>query len=347
MHGLSVLDDLQARARKLLPPAVYDSVVAGAGTEAGLSSNLAGWAEVQLRPRRLVDVSQVRTSGEVLGVPVSLPVLLAPAGRHRLLHPDGEAATAAAVHAEGTVMCLATRSTTDVHDIVPIAPGRVWLQLYVATDRGYTSAVLHAARAAGVQRVVVTVDRPVAGARPRAQRHGAVPLPEGVADASHLGAGVPRPDGLRYDLALTFDDLSWIAGHGLAVTVKGVLRGDDARRCIEYGADSVIVSNHGGRQLDASVPTAVALRDVVRAVEAPVLVDGGIRRGVDVLRALAIGAKAVLIGRPYLWGLAVAGAPGIRRVLDHLRAEMNEAMTLTGCASLADLSPDLLAVRSH
>ena len=297
-----MLDQLQSRARELLPAAVYDSVDAGAGTEAGLRSNLAGWAGAQLRPRRLVDVSRVCTSGEVLGVPVSVPVLLAPTGRHRLVHADGEFATAAAVQAESTVMCLATRSTTDVHDVVPLAPGRVWLQVYVATDRGYTSAVLDAARAAGVERVVVTVDRPVAGARPRADRHGEVLLPEDAVDASHLGAAVPRPADIRYDLALTFDDLAWIAGHGLALTVKGVLRGDDARRCIEQGADSVIVSNHGGRQLDAAVPTALALREVAAAIDAPVLVDGGIRRGVDVVRALAMGADAVLIGRPYLWG---------------------------------------------
>ena len=337
-----MLDQLQSRARELLPAAVYDSVDAGAGTEAGLRSNLAGWAGAQLRPRRLVDVSRVCTSGEVLGVPVSVPVLLAPTGRHRLVHADGEFATAAAVQAESTVMCLATRSTTDVHDVVPLAPGRVWLQVYVATDRGYTSAVLDAARAAGVERVVVTVDRPVAGARPRADRHGEVLLPEDAVDASHLGAAVPRPADIRYDLALTFDDLAWIAGHGLALTVKGVLRGDDARRCIEQGADSVIVSNHGGRQLDAAVPTALALREVAAAIDAPVLVDGGIRRGVDVVRALAMGADAVLIGRPYLWGLAAAGPQGVRNVLGHLRAELHEAMTLTGCRTLADITADLL-----
>ncbi len=203
--------------------------------------------------------------------------------------------------------------------------------MYVATDRGYTSEVLHAAREAGVQRVVVTVDRPVPGTRPRAERHGHVTLPEEVAEASHLGPGVPRPAGLRYDLAVTLEDLTWIAGHGLAVTVKGMLRGDDARRCIDHGADSVVVSNHGGRQLDAAVTTALALREVAAAIASPVLVDGGIRRGVDVLRALALGADAVLIGRPYLWGLAVAGSHGVRDVLAQLRRELHEAMTLSGC----------------
>lgn len=218
-------DQLEAAAREVLPPEVYDTVAAGAGTEAGLATNLAAWAGARLRPRRLVDVSEVRTAGEVLGVPVSLPVVLAPVGRHRLVHPDGERATAAAVQAEGTVMCLATRSTTDVHEVVPVAPGRVWLQVYVATDRGYTSEVLHAAREAGVQRVVVTVDRPIPGNRPSAERLGPVTLPEGTADASHLGTCVPRPPGIRYDLALTFEDLAWIAGHGLAVTVKACSAG--------------------------------------------------------------------------------------------------------------------------
>ncbi len=338
-----MFEQLEAMAREVLPPEVYDTVAAGAGTEAGLVSNLAAWAGVRLRPRRLVDVSEVRTAGEVLGVPVSVPVVLAPTGRHRLVHPDGECATAAAVQGEGTVMCLATRSTTDVHEVVPVAPGRVWLQVYVATDRGYTSEVLHAAREAGVRRVVVTVDRPIAGTRPRAERHGQIALPEGTSDASHLGAGVPRPAGIQYDLALTFADLAWIAGHGLALTVKGVLRGDDARRCIEHGADSVIVSNHGGRQLDAAVPSALALQEVAAAIEAPVLVDGGIRRGVDVLRALALGAEAVLIGRPYLWGLAVAGSEGVRDVLGRLRRELHEAMTLSGCPTLDDITADLVA----
>jgi 4-hydroxymandelate oxidase len=213
---VAVFEQLESAARAVLPPEVYDTVAAGAGTEAGLAANLAAWAGVCLRPRRLVDVSAVRTAGQVLGVPVSVPVLLAPTGRHRLVHPEGELAAAAAVQAEGTVMCLATRSTTDVHEVVPIAPGRVWLQVYVATDRGYTSEVLHAAREAGVQRVVITVDRPIPATRPRAELHGPVVLPEGITDASHLGAGVARPTGLEYDLALTFEDLAWIAGHGVA-----------------------------------------------------------------------------------------------------------------------------------
>lgn len=149
---------------------------------------------------------------------------------------------------------------------------------------------------------------------------------------------------MEYDRALTFEDLAWIAGHGVSVTVKGVLRGDDARRCIQHGADSVIVSNHGGRQLDAAVPTALALQEVAAAINAPVLVDGGIRSGVDVLRALALGADAVLVGRPYLWGLAVAGADGVRDVLGRLRSDLHEAMTLTGCPTLESITADLLAL---
>ncbi len=338
-----MFDELEAQARQVLTPAVYDTVAAGAGSEAGLAANFAEWQKLRLRPRRLVDVSSVDTSTSVLGVPVSLPVLLAPTGRHRYLHPDAETATAAAVRAEQSVMCLATRSTTDVHDIAATAPGRIWLQVYVATDRDHTSAVLHAARALGIERVVVTVDRPVPGARPRAHRHGEVPLPAGVHDASHLGAGIPRPEGLTYDLALTFQDIAWIAGHGVAVTVKGILRADDARRCIDHGADSVIVSNHGGRQLDAAVPTAYALREVAAAIDAPVLVDGGIRSGLDVLRALALGADAVLIGRPYLWGLATAGQNGVCNVLTRLRTDLHEVMTLTGCPTIHDITDDLIA----
>lgn len=238
-------------------------------------------------------------------------------------------------------MCLATRATTNVQDVVPLAPGRVWLQVYVATDRGYTSDVLRAAVAAGVTRVVVTVDRPVAGVRPRSDRHGTLSLPEGVVEASHLGSGIRRPTGVEYDLALTFDDLAWVAEHGVAVTVKGILRGDDARLCLQHGADSIIVSNHGGRQMDAAVPTSVALREVVDTVDAPVLVDGGIRTGLDVLRALALGAHAVLIGRPSLWALTTGGADGVEHLLRQFRYELHEAMTLTGCRRLADITRDL------
>lgn len=337
------MDDLEAQAQRVLAPSVFDFVSAGAGTESGLAANLAAWDRVRLRPRRLIDVSNVSTAAQVLGVPLAAPVLLAPAGRHRLLHEQGEVATAQGVAASGSAMCLATRSTTDLHDVLPLAPGRVWLQVYVATDRSYTSEVLHAARAAGVERVVVTVDRPVAGERPRADRHGEVRLPAGVADASHLGPNIPRPDNTEYDLSLTFDDLAWIAGHGVAVTVKGVLRGDDARRCLQHGADSIIVSNHGGRQVDAALPTATALLDVVNAVNAPVLVDGGIRSGFDILKALAMGAHGVLVGRPYLWALASGGAQGVEALMNGLRDELKAAMTLVGCASVQDLTRDLVA----
>lgn len=336
------MDDVEAKAQALLDPSIYDFVSAGAGTESGLAANLAAWGQVRLRPRRLVDVRHVSTACRLLGVPVDAPVLLAPAGRHRLLHEQGEAATARGVAASRSAMCLATRSTTDLHDVLLLAPGRVWLQVYVATDRSYTSEVLHAARAAGVERVVVTVDRAVAGERPRADRHGKVRLPPGVMDASHLGPHVPCPDGIEYDLGLTFDDLGWLAGHGVAVTVKGVLRGDDARRCLEHGADSIIVSNHGGRQVNAAVPTAVALLDVVDAVDAPVLVDGGIRTGFDVLKALAMGAHGVLVGRPYLWALATDGSRGIETLLNGLQAELKAAMQLVGCANLTDLTRDLV-----
>lgn len=243
-------------------------------------------------------------------------------------------------------MCLATRSTVDLHDVLPLAPGRVWLQIYVATDRSYTSDVLHAAREAGVERVVVTVDRPVAGKRPRADRHK-IRLRPDVTDASHLGRDVPRPSNVDYDPSLTFDDLDWIAGHGVAVTVKGVLRGDDASRCLQHGADSIIVLNHGGRQVDAAVPTATALLDVVDGIDAPVLVDGGIRNGFDVLKALAMGAHGVLVGRPYLWALASGGSLGVETLLHGLRDELNGAMTLAGCATLAGLTRDLIALRDH
>ncbi|HZE38628.1 MAG TPA: alpha-hydroxy acid oxidase [Stackebrandtia sp.] len=337
------LELIRRQAEHKLPPATWDFLSAGAGTESTIRDNQAAWQRWWLRPRVLRDMSRVDTRAEVLGGEVAAPILLAPVGRQRAFHPDGEEASAAAAAAADTVYCLATSATTDLHALAG-RPGRRWLQLYVSEDRELTRQVVANAAAGGYERVVVTLDRPVEATRPRSRRHRTLgPLPDGAAVTTHLGDGSTREHRPgRWDRALTWSDLDWLAELGLPLTAKGILNGEDALRCLDHGVDSVIVSNHGGRQLDGAVPTAVALTEVIDAVDgrAPVLVDGGIRTGGQAFRALALGVRAVLIGRPYVWGLAADGERGVGRVLDTLIAELRETMTLSGCAAIADITAE-------
>ncbi len=339
----ATLAGFRTAAERSLPPATWDFVGAGAGRETTVTGNEAAWDRWWLRPRMMVDVGTVSTATTLLGGPLDTPVLLGPAGRQRALHSDGEEAVAAAAGAAGTVFCLATSATTDLHELADL-PGRRWLQLYVSEDRDHTRRVVANAAAAGYERIVLTLDRPVEGHRPRSRRHGTLgPLPAGAAVTTHLGDGSTRAHvASRWDRSLTWADLDWLTALGLPLTVKGVLRADDAARAVNHGADSVIVSNHGGRQLEGTVPTAVALPEVVAAVDVPVLVDGGIRTGGAVFRALALGATAVLVGRPYLWALAAAGESGVRAVLDILTRELRDTMTLAGCPTIADITRDLV-----
>jgi 4-hydroxymandelate oxidase len=257
----------------------------------------------------------------------------------RLLHPDGEVAAARAAGAAGTVYCLSTRATADLAEVAAGATGPLWFQLYVDRDRATSERVLARAAEHGYEAVVLTVDLPVAGRRERELRHGAFAFPQGIALTTHLGTQGERrqtPIG-AYTTTLTWPDVGWVReASGLPVIVKGVLCDDDAEAALEAGADAIVVSNHGGRQVDGCVPTAVALREVAAVVggRVPVLVDGGIRDGADVLRALALGADAVLIGRPYAWGLACDGEAGVRVVLDAFTADLRCAMALAGCPSL-------------
>ena len=328
--------DFEAAARERLHPDAYAYYAAGAGDEVAAGEAVAAWRRWRIRPRVLTDVSRVDTAVELLGRALPHPVLAGPTALHALAHPDGEVATARGVRGAGGLLVLSSRASAPV-EAVAAAAGPWWFQVYVLRDRGVTREQVARAVAAGAQALVLTVDAPVLGRKPRVRG----PLP--LADPS-LGPAARTP-GLTQDPALGPADIGRLAElSGLPVLVKGVLRGDDAERCVAAGAAGVVVSNHGGRQLDRAVSTAHALPEVVAAVagRVPVLVDGGLRTGEDVLTALALGARAVLLGRPVLWALAAAGAAGVAELLTAYTDELAHAMALAGAAGVADLTPDLV-----
>jgi 4-hydroxymandelate oxidase len=348
------LGGIEAAARACLDETTYDYVAGGAGDEITIAENVSAWRDLRLRPHVLADVSEVHTATTVLGTPISSPVLIAPSAMHGLYCADGELATARAAAAHGTIIVLSIVASTALEDVAAETPDAPkWMQLYVQRDHGLSRALCARAREAGYGAIVVTVDSPVVSKRNRNERN-AFNVPPGM----RLPNLVPRELGddgdldiyslvAAYEPALTFDHLAEIAewAVGLPLVVKGVLRGDDAARCVDAGAAAIVVSNHGGRQLDTVVPTARALPGVVAAVDgrAEVYVDGGIRSGTDVLKALAIGARAVLVGRPVVWGLAIGGDAGARAVLDELAADLSRAMAFCGVTDATAIPADLLA----
>jgi 4-hydroxymandelate oxidase len=349
---------LEAEARARLELGVYDYIAGGADAELTLADNLAAWSRLRLRPHVLRDVNEVSTATTLLGSQVPTPLLVAPMAYHRMAHPDGEAASAAGAAAAGAPYICSTQATMSVEEVADAAPDAVrWFQVYVVRDRGWTAELVARAAVAGYRALVLTVDVPLLGNRPRDLRND-FRLPTGMAPANAPPAGASRQRELavdvlaqagQFDPGLTPETIGWLAERsGLPVVVKGVLRGDDAVACLDAGAAAVVVSNHGGRQLDGVVATADALAEVAAAVgdRAEVYVDGGIRRGTDVVKALALGARAVLVGRPVLWGLAAGGAAGVERVLSGLAGELRLAMALCGAVGVADLTPDLIAGRA-
>ena len=338
--------DAEREAAERLDPGVHGYFAGGAGDELTLGDNVEAWRRWRLRPRVLRDVSALSTAIELLGGPISMPVLVAPVAYQRLAHPDGELGMARAAAAAGTVFCLSTLATTRPSEIAAAVPsGRRWFQLYRFRDEAITRALTDEAADSGFEAIVVTVDAPPGGNRERDRRSGfAIPAEVGVPSvAAALGGDRTITIEQTFDLmsrSLTWEDFGALAAEtSLPVLVKGILTAEDARLAVENGAAGVIVSNHGGRQLDRAIASADALPEVVEAVagRAAVLVDGGIRRGIDIVTALALGADAVLAGRPPLWGLAAAGEAGAARVLALLRAELELALALCGCASPADL----------
>ena len=340
--------DAQAEAERKLEPGPRGYFSGGAGDEVTMRENVTSWQGWRLRPRRLTGAESSTTAATVLGAPVTAPILIGPIAYQRLLDPEGEAAMARAAAAFGTVMCLSTLATATPTEVAAAAPdGRHWFQLYPFSDAGVTRALTEEAVGAGFEAVVLTVDAPPGGNRERDVRQGfAIPAEIEIPSvAAAFGGSRTVTVGESFDLmtrALTWEDLGGIAAEaGLPLFVKGLLTAEDAALAVEHGAAGVVVSNHGGRQLDRSITTAEALPEVVEAVagRAAVLVDGGFRRGVDIAVALALGADAVLLGRPTAWGLAAGGAAGAERVLRILAAELELALALLGIASTADLGP--------
>ncbi|MEX1177541.1 MAG: alpha-hydroxy acid oxidase [Nitriliruptor sp.] len=349
---------LEAAARRSMGRTTHDYYAGGAETETTLRENVTAWERWRLRPQVLRDVSTVRTATTLLGTPVDTPIGIAPAAYQQLAHPDGEVATARGAAGAGALMTVSTLATVSLEDVAAAAPAAPrWFQLYIFVDRDYAGELVDRAVAAGYRAIVLTVDTPVLGRRWRDERNGFalrdgmrmanVPLSMSASAAADIGRG----SGLAalfadHDRALTFDDLTWLRERAgdVPVVVKGLVRGDDARRAVAAGAAGVWVSNHGGRQLDRTVATASALTEVTDAVgdDAEVYVDGGVRRGVDVLTALALGARAVFVGRPALWGLATGGAEGVRDVLAGLTGELVHAATLAGVTDVREVPRDLV-----
>lgn len=332
-------EQLRRRARDVLPDDVFAYYAAGAGAEVTLAREARAWDDVLLRPRVLRDVSSVSAATQVLGHAVASPVLVAPMAAQRLAHPSGEVGVAVAARAAASLMVLSMRSSTPVEEVAAIGP--FWQQLYVLQDRGVSDEVTRTAAAAGALALVVTVDTPQV-ARKRVGLPTAMPA-TGIVPA--LDDRVVTDDRLQQARDVGPHDLQRLAHiSGLPVVAKGVLTAQAARDCVAAGASAVVVSTHGGRQLDGVVPTPLALPEVVEAVgdQVEVYVDGGIRSGAHVLKALALGARAVLVGRPVLWALATGGSDGVRTLLDELTSDVQEALALAGCPSCADVGPDLV-----
>jgi 4-hydroxymandelate oxidase len=340
------LRELEALARGRLDPRAYDFFAGGADDEVTLRANEAGLARLALVPRVLRGAPEPRLEMVLLGTSAALPVLVAPTAFHRLAHPDGERATARAAAAAGAIMIVSMASTVAIEEIAAAAPdASLWFQLFVQPDLGFTEAIVRRAEAAGCGALVVTVDSPVFGHRERDLRNGFDDLPPGMCcenlrDA--LDGDRPRPIAFTPP---TWEHVDWLRETtALPIVLKGVMHPEDARLALERGVDALVVSNHGGRQLDA-VPAAVDLlapiADVVGA-SVPLVLDGGIRRGTDVVKACALGASAVAIGRPVLWGLAAAGEAGVAAVLALLGDELRRALALCGCSSSGDLRRDLV-----
>jgi len=344
------LDALEQNARRVMRPESWVFCDAGADDEITVKENIVAWRKLKLRPRMLRDIVNIDTGVTLLGARVTTPVMVAPTGRHNLFHSEGELATARGSAAAGALYVMSTSGMNTVESVANAGGGAPqWFQLYMQPDREHTAALLDRCVAAGFKALVLTADQPAPGWSPRAYRTPVVARDD-VRSVNMVGQPVARTayDPARKGVVMfptTYRDLEWLVNRcAMPVVVKGILRADDAMRCVDVGVKGIMVSNHGGRHLDTTVTTAEVIGEIASAVgrNAEVYVDGGIRRGTDILKALALGARAVLVGRPPLWGLAVDGAAGVQAVMEHLQDELVRAMQLTGTPTLADATPDLV-----
>lgn len=336
--GMLNLSDFEESARKKMSPMTYEFVASGAADELTLRWNRESLDKIRLLPRVLVDVSKLDTRVTLFGQELPFPILLAPTAYHRLYHAEGELATARGAGEAKAAYIVSSYTTTPIEEIARAATQPLWFQLYVQPDRGFTKEVVQRAEASGCRALCVTVDLPVVGVRNRTQRAG-FKLPPDVQVPylmkSQPLAGVP----------VTWKDIDWLRSFArIPVLLKGILNPEDADIAVKNGVSGIMVSNHGARDLDTTPATIDALPQIVEKVagRVPVLMDGGIRRGTDVLKALALGANAVLIGRPYCYGLGVAGAAGVSRVVNILRSEFEAAMALTGRPTIKSIDRSVL-----
>jgi 4-hydroxymandelate oxidase len=344
------ISDYEALAQTRLDKSVWDYYFGGSGDELTLRANRVAFERIRLRPRFLVDVSTIDTRTTVLGTPVNMPILIAPSACHCMAHPEGELATARGAGAVDTLMVASTVATCSLEEIAQAATGPLWFQLYVYEDRDFTASLVKRAQAAGYRAIVVTVDTPHISKRERDIRNNFVLPPPPLVTANFTrqnteNATNPLTTHIETCASLTWDLISWLRSlTSLPILLKGILTAEDALLAVEHGVDGIVVSNHGGRQLDGAIASIEALPEIVDAVagRCEVYLDGGIRRGVDVLKALALGARAVLVGRPILWGLAVDGQAGVERVLKLLHGELEMAMGLSGKPTLASIDRSLV-----
>lgn len=340
------LPEFEEHARRCMPSMTYEFVASGAADENTLRWNREAYDRIRLRPRVLQDVASVDTTVSLLGRKLECPILLAPTAYQRAIHPEGEIATAKGAGAAGATWVVSTATTTTLEEIARAATAPLWFQLYVQPDRAITKDLVQRAESVGCQALCLTVDTPVQGARNR-QAHARFTLPAGVTAPymTQLGVGGRAITDARRGVVVTWKDVEWLQSVArVPLLLKGILTAEDADRGVAVGVSGIIVSNHGARNLDTLPATIDALPEVVERIggRVPVLVDGGIRRGTDVLKAVALGADAVLIGRPYCYGLAVGGAVGVQRVIDILRTELQMAMQLMGRRSLKEIDRSAL-----
>ncbi|MGA8682477.1 MAG: alpha-hydroxy acid oxidase [Acidimicrobiales bacterium] len=382
LERIANVADARRVAKRTLPGVVFDYIDGAADDEITMHDNVAAFDDIVFRPRMGIDVREPDLATTVLGTSVSMPLLLAPTGLVRIMHPDGAAGAARAAAGRGTLSVLSTVAGSPIDEVAPVAPGTVWFQLYAGGGRPDADRLLARAQGAGVEVLVVTIDTPALGNRERDRHHGVTsPLRVDAHNAIHLGPQVLARPVWTYRMArdgvstmrrsragggpaaadevdelqargfsmlkmvaspFSWADIEYLRGRWPGkLAVKGLLTGSDARIAADLGSDAVIISNHGGRQLDGAPATFRVLPEVVDAVagSAEVLLDGGVRRGTHVVKAVALGARAVFIGRPYLYGLAAGGQQGVEHILDLFRSEISRTMVLLGCPAVSELGP--------